>query len=94
MHAAGSMMWRVARCCSSRKWYRCFAIALNKDTLNINAAHACRRFYDVEGGQVLLGGHDLKGLQLASLRRAMAIVPQVNTVVQTPFSIVVNELWG
>ncbi|WIA13719.1 hypothetical protein OEZ85_007271 [Tetradesmus obliquus] len=34
------------------------------------------RFYDVEGGQVLLGGHDQKGLQLASLRRAMAIVPQ------------------
>jgi ABC-type multidrug transport system fused ATPase/permease subunit len=26
---------------------------------------------------VLLGGQDLKQLQLASLRRAMAIVPQV-----------------
>jgi ABC-type transport system involved in Fe-S cluster assembly fused permease/ATPase subunit len=38
------------------------------------------RFYDVEAGQVLLGGQDLKQLQLASLRQAMAIVPQVGRV--------------
>lgn len=34
------------------------------------------RFYDVEGGSVLLGGHDVRQLQLASLRQAMASVPQ------------------
>jgi ABC-type multidrug transport system fused ATPase/permease subunit len=33
----------------------------------------------VEAGQVLLGGQDLKQLQLASLRQAMAIVPQVGS---------------
>lgn len=36
----------------------------------------CFRFYDVEGGSVLLGGHDVRQLQLASLRQAMASVPQ------------------
>lgn len=34
------------------------------------------RFYDVEDGSVLVGGEDVKQLQLAGLRRAMASVPQ------------------
>ncbi len=34
------------------------------------------RFYDVDSGSVLVGGHDVRDLQLGSLRRAMASVPQ------------------
>ena len=34
------------------------------------------RFYDTEGGAVLVGGRDVRSLQLAALRRAMASVPQ------------------
>lgn len=30
-----------------------------------------------EGGSVLVGGHDVRGLQLDSLRRALGEVPQV-----------------
>ncbi|KIZ04396.1 ATP-binding cassette, subfamily B, bacterial [Monoraphidium neglectum] len=34
------------------------------------------RFYDTEGGAVLLGGHDVRRLTLASLRGALGKVPQ------------------
>jgi ABC-type transport system involved in Fe-S cluster assembly fused permease/ATPase subunit len=34
------------------------------------------RFYDVEEGSVLVGGHDVRQLQMGSLRHAMASVPQ------------------
>lgn len=34
------------------------------------------RFYDVEDGQVRVGGQDVKQLEMASLRQAMACVPQ------------------
>lgn len=35
------------------------------------------RFYDVEAGAVLVGGTDVRDLKLASLRGAVAQVPQV-----------------
>jgi len=34
------------------------------------------RFYDVGGGRLLLGGHDVRALTLASLRRCVAMVSQ------------------
>lgn len=34
------------------------------------------RFYDVSGGRILLDGHDLREVSLASLRRQVAFVPQ------------------
>ncbi len=34
------------------------------------------RFYDVSGGAVLIDGHDVRDLQLASLRRQIAVVTQ------------------
>jgi subfamily B ATP-binding cassette protein MsbA len=34
------------------------------------------RFYDVTGGAVLIDGHDIRGLKLASLRRRISVVPQ------------------
>ncbi|MGC8863236.1 MAG: ABC transporter ATP-binding protein [Armatimonadota bacterium] len=34
------------------------------------------RFYDVTAGQVLVDGHDVRDLQIASLRRHIGIVPQ------------------
>jgi len=34
------------------------------------------RFYDVNGGAVKVGGHDIRGLKQASLRAAIGIVPQ------------------
>jgi len=34
------------------------------------------RFYDVAGGRVLVDGHDVRRLSLASLRRGIGIVPQ------------------
>jgi ATP-binding cassette, subfamily B, bacterial MsbA len=34
------------------------------------------RFYDVSGGTVLIDGHDVRDLQLASLRRQIAVVTQ------------------
>jgi ATP-binding cassette subfamily B protein len=34
------------------------------------------RFYDVDGGQVLVDGHDVRDLQLKSLREAIGIVQQ------------------
>jgi subfamily B ATP-binding cassette protein MsbA len=38
--------------------------------------HLLPRFYDVSGGAVLIDGHDVRDLQLASLRRRIGIVPQ------------------
>jgi hypothetical protein len=37
------------------------------------------RFYDADGGSVAVGGHDVRSLQLDSLRAAIATVPQVRT---------------
>jgi ATP-binding cassette subfamily B protein len=34
------------------------------------------RFYDVQGGRITIGGHDLRALTQQSLRRAIGIVPQ------------------
>ena len=34
------------------------------------------RFYDVDGGRIRIDGHDLRELTQASLRAAIAIVPQ------------------
>ncbi|MFH8679878.1 ABC transporter ATP-binding protein [Streptomyces lydicus] len=34
------------------------------------------RFYDVSAGRVLVGGHDVRGLTLASLRAAIGLVPE------------------
>ncbi len=34
------------------------------------------RFYDVTGGRILVNGHDLRGVQQASVRAAIGIVPQ------------------
>ncbi|KAL6774150.1 ATM2 [Auxenochlorella protothecoides x Auxenochlorella symbiontica] len=34
------------------------------------------RFYDAQGGTVRVGGHDIKDLRLASLRRRLGAVPQ------------------
>lgn len=36
------------------------------------------RFYDVGGGSVNVGGHDVRELRTASLRSAIGIVPQVH----------------
>ena len=35
-----------------------------------------QRFYDVQGGRILLGGQDIAGVTQESLRAAMAVVPQ------------------
>ena len=35
------------------------------------------RFYDVTGGAVSVDGQDVRGVTIASLRRAIAVVPQV-----------------
>ena len=35
------------------------------------------RFYDVTGGAVLVDGQDVRRVTLGSLRRAIAVVPQV-----------------
>jgi ATP-binding cassette subfamily B protein len=35
------------------------------------------RFYDPEGGSVIFDGHDLRDLKLDSLRKNIAVVPQV-----------------
>ncbi len=37
--------------------------------------HGCR-FFDVNGGSVRVGGHDLRDIQLDSLRAAIGKVPQ------------------
>ncbi|KAH7680431.1 hypothetical protein AAVH_41194, partial [Aphelenchoides avenae] len=34
------------------------------------------RFYDVNKGRILIGGHDIRTLKLSSLRRTLGIVPQ------------------
>jgi ATP-binding cassette, subfamily C, bacterial CydC len=34
------------------------------------------RFWDVDGGAVTLGGHDVRDIPLADLRRSMAVIPQ------------------
>lgn len=47
------------------------------------------RLYDPEGGEVRVGGQDIRGLQLDSLRGAMAVVPQarpLNPSALTPAS--------
>ncbi len=50
------------------------------------------RFYDVDGGAIAIDGHDLRDLTQASLRRAIAIVPQ-DTVLFND-SIFYNILYG
>jgi ATP-binding cassette subfamily B protein len=34
------------------------------------------RFYDVQGGRITIGGHDIRAVQQGSVRRAIGIVPQ------------------
>jgi ATP-binding cassette subfamily B protein len=41
-----------------------------------SAAALLPRFYDVQGGRVTIGGHDVRELTLASLRRSIAVVPE------------------
>ena len=36
----------------------------------------CPRFYDVTSGAILIDGHDVKDLKMASLRRKISVVPQ------------------
>ena len=50
------------------------------------------RFYDVDGGRITIGGHDLSQLTQASVRSAIAIVPQ-DTVLFND-SIYYNILYG
>lgn len=35
------------------------------------------RFFEPDSGRILIGGHDIKDLDIESLRKAIAIVPQV-----------------
>lgn len=35
------------------------------------------RFFDVSSGSVLVGGQDVRSVNLESLRRAIAVIPQV-----------------
>lgn len=35
------------------------------------------RFFEPQAGQILVAGQDIKNVDLASLRKAVAIVPQV-----------------
>jgi ATP-binding cassette subfamily B multidrug efflux pump len=46
-------------------------------------AHLIGRYYDVGSGRVTLGGHDLRTLRLASLRREVALVQQENFLFDT-----------
>ncbi|GGY11895.1 ATP-binding cassette domain-containing protein [Massilia dura] len=46
-------------------------------------AHLIPRFYDAGGGRVTLGGHDLRDVTLASLRRDVALVQQENFLFDT-----------
>ncbi len=39
-------------------------------------AHLIPRFYDVTGGRILVDGQDIRGVTLASLRRAVSVVAQ------------------
>jgi ATP-binding cassette subfamily B multidrug efflux pump len=43
-------------------------------------ANLIPRFYDVSGGQVLIDGHDVRDIDLASLRRQIGIVMQETTL--------------
>src|SRR5207245_5022028 len=38
--------------------------------------HLIPRLFDVTSGQVLIDGHDIRQISLASLRRAIGVVPQ------------------
>ncbi|TWI67340.1 ATP-binding cassette subfamily B protein [Pseudoduganella lurida] len=46
-------------------------------------AHLVPRFYDVGSGRITLGGHDLRDITLASLRREVALVQQENFLFDT-----------
>lgn len=46
-------------------------------------AHLIPRFYDVRGGGITLGGRDVRGVTLASLRREVALVQQENFLFDT-----------
>jgi ATP-binding cassette subfamily B multidrug efflux pump len=46
-------------------------------------AHLIPRFYDVGAGRITLGGHDIRGVTLASLRREVALVQQENFLFDT-----------
>ncbi|KAF5395414.1 hypothetical protein PHET_12251 [Paragonimus heterotremus] len=35
------------------------------------------RFFDVSAGSILIGGQDIRSVNLDSLRRAIAVIPQV-----------------
>ena len=39
------------------------------------------RFYDPQGGRVLINGQDIKEVDLDSLRRVVGVVPQVVVVI-------------
>ncbi|PUA28644.1 MAG: metal ABC transporter permease [Cellvibrio sp. 79] len=41
------------------------------------------RFYDIDGGKILIDGQDIRGVTLDSLRRAIAIVPQDTVLFNT-----------
>ena len=51
-----------------------------------------QRFYDVQGGRILLGGQDIAGVTQESLRAAIAIVPQDISLFHR--SIMENILYG
>lgn len=38
------------------------------------------RFYDVTSGSVMIDGQDVRGVTIESLRRTIAVVPQVRTL--------------
>jgi len=40
------------------------------------ACHLLPRFYDVDGGRICIGGHDVRDLKLAFLRSQIGLVPQ------------------
>ncbi len=38
------------------------------------------RFYDVDGGSVRVAGQNIKDVNLTSLRKSMAVIPQVREI--------------
>ena len=42
----------------------------------VDSSRSYSRFYEVTSGEILVDGHDIKTLSLASLRQAIAVVPQ------------------
>ncbi len=38
------------------------------------------RFYDVDGGSVRVAGQNIKDVNLTSLRKSMAVIPQVRKI--------------